>query len=207
MAKVIGGIGSMLSGKIEGLVFVNYPGGTYVRRAPQRTKDSVTPAMKLNQQRFGAIIAFCGQFKSTLIPQIWSPVVEKGTGYKLFLRTNSPAFAKDGSLAEAKKLQFSTGKLTLPNELKAVRRVGEASTIDVSWQKDTHLSGIRLKDEIMVISAANGIYSDLTATGLLRSTLGGLFELPQLPAAATHIYLFFASQDRRDYSESVCFEV
>jgi hypothetical protein len=59
----------------------------------------------------------------------------------------------------------------------------------------------------MVISAADGNYSDITSTGLVRSALTGSFELPALPAAATHIYLFFGSIDHRDYSESVCFEV
>lgn len=205
MAKVLGGLESLLSGKFGNMVFVHRQGKTYVRSAPKRTKDSNSPAMLLNQQRFGAIIRFCGQFKDSLIPQIWNPATDTTSGYKLFLKTNSPAFSKDGSVIDAKKVQLSTGKLPLPMGLEAQRPADDAATITVSWQKDSHLGGLRLKDELMVISAADGSYSEITATGILRNALSGTFNLPQLPADAKHIYLFFASQDRREYSESVCF--
>ena len=207
MAKVIGGIGSMLSGKIEGLVFVNYKGGTYVRSAPKRKKDSSTPRMLLNQKRFGEVIRFCGQFKDTVIPQIWNLAAVDTSGYRLFQKTNSPAFGPDGSLADPKLIRLSTGKLTLSQDLQAQRKAAKSSTIQVSWQKDIKWGGKSLKDELMVLSAADGKYSDITATGLVRDALKGSFELPQLPVSATHIYLFFASQDHTDYSESVCFEV
>jgi len=59
----------------------------------------------------------------------------------------------------------------------------------------------------MVITGVDGLYSEITATGIMREDLHGTFELPITPVRATHIYLFFASKDRRDYSESVCFEV
>jgi hypothetical protein len=133
------------------------------------------------------------------------------SGYALFLKTNMPAFEPDGSLADPKKLQFSTGNLSMPEGLQASSGVGEPNTIHVSWQKDLHLGGIHLKDELMYITANNGKYSEATATGILRMSLGGSFELPasSMPLAPgpMPIYLFFASKDRRNYSKSVCFEV
>ena len=83
----------------------------------------------------------------------------------------------------------------------------ESSTIHVSWLKDAHLGGKNLKDELMFISATDGLYSEITATGLLRGNLTGSFELPEIAKTATYIYLFFTSQDRRNYSESICFEI
>jgi len=83
----------------------------------------------------------------------------------------------------------------------------EITTIQVSWQKDAHSGGLHLKDELLVISAANGSYSAITETGILRGHLTGSFELPQMPKSATHIYLFFNSQDHINYSDSICFEV
>ena len=207
MAKVIGGIGSMLSGKVEGLVFVQFNGGTYTRRAPRRKKDSWTPSQLLVRQRFAAINNFCGLFKYSVIPQIWNGAAEKMSGYALFLKSNMAAFAPDGSLGDAKKIRFSTGKLTLPQGLEAGRPEVGGSIIEVSWPQDLHLGGIHLADELMVISSADGIYSDIKATGITRNDLNGSFELPTPPDTATHIYLFFSSKDRKDYSESICFEV
>ena len=70
MAKVTHGLGLALSGKVDQLVFVQFNGGTYTRNAPKRTKDSWTPNMLAHQQRFGKVVKFCGQFKSSVIPPI-----------------------------------------------------------------------------------------------------------------------------------------
>ena len=213
--------GSALTGMIGGIVLVNFNGGTYMRRAPQRQKkDSWTPQQLLHRQRFSMVNKFCGQFKSSLIPQIWNAatfskvqnfgkvqITNMMSGYALFLKSNMPAFAPDGSVADVKKLRLSTGSLTLPQGIEAHRSAVGTSTIQVSWDYDGHIGGKNLKQELMLISAGDGLYSEITATGILKGYLNGSFELPELPKAATHIYLFFTSQDRRDYSESVCFEI
>jgi hypothetical protein len=207
MAKVKEGSGLELSGKADGRVYVQFNGGTYTRSLPRRTKDSVTPSMLLSQKRFGEISHFCKKFKWTVIPQIWKAEAVRMSGYAFFMKANMPAFGPDGSLADPKMLKLSIGKLTLPEGLDARRTAAGSSTIQVNWQKDLHLGGVHLKDELMVISAAGGNFSEITGTGITRLALGGSFERPPLPIPATHIYLFFASKDRRDYSESVCFEV
>ena len=103
MARVKGGIGSFLFGKIEGVVYVQLNETTHTRQAPTRTKDSWTPKMLLNQQRFGLVNAFCKQFKSTVIPQIWNIAAEKMSGYALFMKSNMPAFAKDAAIQLKRK--------------------------------------------------------------------------------------------------------
>ncbi|HEY3370950.1 MAG TPA: hypothetical protein VGK10_08890 [Prolixibacteraceae bacterium] len=207
MAIVKGGIGSMLSGKVEGLVYVQLNGQTISRKAPKHKKDSWTPGMLLNQQRFKEVNSFCAQFKYSVIPQIWNGAAQRMSGYAYFLKSNMAAFAPDGSLGDVQKLRFSTGKLPWPEGLEAQRSEGDANTIEVKWPKYLNVGGVQLRDELMVISAADGQYSKITGTGIERNALGGKFELPVLPVGATHIYLFFGSLDHRDYSESVCFEV
>jgi len=60
---VKGGMGSMLSGKVEGLVYVQLNGQTITRKAPKHKQDSSTPRMLLNQRKFREVNSFCGQFK------------------------------------------------------------------------------------------------------------------------------------------------
>ena len=207
MARLRPGIGSMLSGKTAGMVFVQLNGETYMRVAPERKKNSWTPKQLLHRKRFKEVNSFCRQFRTSVIPLIWNPVAKKMAGYALFLKTNMPAFGLDGSLADPKMLQFATGKLPLPQQFKGERTAEGSSSLSVSWQNDPYLDALRFTDELMVISAVNGKYSYLTATGIVRGALNGSFELPQRPAAATHIYLFFASADKKDYTSSVCFEI
>ena len=222
MAQVTGGMGLKLAGKVGGLVYVQLNGGTYTRKLPHRKKEMWTPRMLLNLQRFRQVNNFCGQFKYSVIPQIWNVAAlanfskvsnfgkvaaKKMSGYAFFLKSNMAAFGPDGSLGDAKKLRFSTGNLVWPEGFEAHRPDPDANTIDVNWPKELHTGGIHLRDELMVITSVDGQYSDITTTGIERIALTGSFELPGQLAIATHVYLFFGARDRRDYSESVCFEV
>jgi hypothetical protein len=189
------------------MVFVQLEGETYMRTAPDRKKNSWSPSQLLHRERFRKVSRFCSQFKTSLIQEIWKPVARKMSGRALFLKTNMPAFGLDGSLADPKMLQFSTGKLPLPQQLEVYRTALEPASIAVSWNNDPHLDAQRLTDRLMLISAGNGNYSYLTNTGLVRGAMNGTFELPGQPIAASHLYLFFASGDQKDYSASVCFEI
>jgi len=207
MSKVIQGLDAILSGKIGDKVYVQRYGKTYVRTAPKRIKDVSTPAMLLNQKRFKEIMRYCGQFKNGLIPQVWNPAAVNTSGFRLFQKVNSPAFAKDGSLLDPKLIKLSTGSLPLPKGFTAGRAQAGSSVINMSWEQDLHLGGIHLQDELMVVSAGAGLYSALLETGIVRNALHGSFELPALAAPATHIYLFFGSNDKQEYTESVCFDI
>lgn len=207
MARLKHGIGSMLSGNAGGMVFVQLYGETYMRTAPERKKSSWTPQQVLHRKRFREVNSFCTQFSTSLIPLIWRPAARKMTGHALFLKANMPAFGLDGSLTDPQRLQLSVGKLSLPQQFRADRIGVESSTVSVSWNNDPYLDAQRLTDELMVISAGNGTFSYLTSTGLTRGAANGSFELPVIPAEATHLYLFFASADKKDYSVSVCFEI
>jgi len=207
MAKVRQGLETLLSGKFGDKVYVVRDGKNYIRKVPTRKKDSSTPAMVISQKRFSEIMRFCGMFKNSVIPPIWNIAAQGTSGFRLFQKTNSPAFAPDGSLPDVKKISLSTGKLTLPEGLTAGRPEVDSSIIEVSWLKNLNLGGLHLKDELTVVSSVDGHYSDILETGILRGQLTGSFKLPKLPAPATHIYLFFGSSFHRDYSESVCFEI
>ncbi|HET6558400.1 MAG TPA: hypothetical protein VFG54_13865 [Prolixibacteraceae bacterium] len=207
MAKVMDGASSKLSGKADGRVYVQFNGGTYTRSLPRRTKDSTTPGMLLNQRRFREVNQFCSQFKTSLIPQIWNGTNKRMSGYALFLKSNMAAFGADGSIVDVKKIKLSTGKLPFPVGFEARRSEMDGNLIEVSWPKEMHVGGVHMKDELMVISAQEGVYSDIKATGITKADLKGSFELPALFSESTHIYLFFSSKDHREYSESVCYEI
>lgn len=200
------GNGRTLTGMVGGIVVAERNGKPYMRKAPVRTKNSWTPAQVLHRQRFKEINRFCKLFKDTVIPQIWNHEAQQMSGYTLFLKTNSAAFAPDGTLEDPKNIQLSTGKLALFKDLQA-RRAAEEATVEVNWQRGPLWGGKYLSEELMAISAAGDIYSDITATGLLKHHMKGSFKLPALSVPPTHIYLFTVSKDRRDYSASVCFEI
>lgn len=207
MARVTNSSDAQLSGKLNDRVYVKYFDTTYVRKLPTIKKDSRTPGQLLNQQRFSVINLFYKQFKNTIIPRVWKDAAVNTTGYRLFLNAISPAFAKDGSISDYKLLKLTTGNLSLPFELTAQREDVEGNTIHVSWKQDLHFTGIRLSDELKVIALSNGVFSEITGTGLIRRSCGGIFELPAIYGAANHIYLFFVSNDIRDYSDSACYTI
>lgn len=211
MAKVLEGARSDFSGKADGLVYVKLNGEVYTRKLPKWKKESFSKGMLQNQQRFKRANEFCALFKDSVIPRIWNGISPKMTGYALFLKTNMAAFGADGSLEDFQKIRLSTGNLTFPPGFEANRSAMDESLVEVNWPKEMHVGGVHLFDQLMVISSRDGEFSDITPTGIIREDLGGIFSLPDAPMPQSpgpmHLFLFFASRDYRDYSESVCFEV
>ena len=207
MAKMKRNIGDLVSGRIGNVVFYTRNGVNYVRAAPDRKKDSWSPQQLLHRQRFSKASYLWSQLKKTKVAPIWNLSDERMNGYACFIKANMPAYALDGSIIDPKMIKISMGKLHLPMDLEAVREAAVSDVITISWKNDPNLKGKRLDDELMAVSAADGHYSALTPTGLLRSAKNGTFTLPVKPVDATHMYLFFASQDGLDYTESVCFEI
>jgi hypothetical protein len=211
MAKMKRPIGDMVSGKVGNVVFFVWDGESYVRAAPERKKTEWTPDQQLHRQRFSQASKLWREVKSAQVQQIWNLGAKKMNGYAFFMKANMPAFALDGSLMDFRMLQLSTGKLNLPQEFQAHRVAEESSTIAVGWQNDPLLKGVRLHDELMVVSSYDGKFSLATPTGIERGQRNGTFELPPRPdphaPSPLHLYLFFASANRSAYSESVCCEV
>ncbi|HLN72131.1 MAG: hypothetical protein ACM3O8_14120 [Methylococcaceae bacterium] len=192
------------TGMIGGVVICHRNGKVYLRRAPQYSKSSWTKNQKVHRTRFKEVNQFCKQFKKTLIQQIWKYADPRTSGHSLFLKANMGAFSLDGQSVDPLKVQVSTGVLELEQGMQVSRQAGQSIGFTVLWQKSNG-GGIRWWDELMVVSMAGGIYSDIYPTGLLRGKLGGDFVLPALPEDTSHLYLFFASKDRRSYSPSLCF--
>lgn len=207
MAEVNDIFGKDLTGKVGLVSFYRLRGKTIMRSLPVRRSKTRSKDQMRNQNRFKEVQKFCKQFKPIIIPQIWNGAATTSSGYHLFMKVNTPAFDQDGILTDPKKIRLSTGSLTLPPGMQAERTSAGGLNIQVKWDKEPGLGSSTLKDRLMVISAADGQYSDISSTGLKRMDLGGSFALPELALSATHLYLFFESLDQRYYSNSICLEI
>ena len=200
MAEVQDIFGKVASGKVGTVSLYQLRGKSIMRSLRVDKKGPRTENQLRNQRRFKAIGAFCTPFKTLVIPQIWNGLATTSSGYHLFMKINSPAFDGDGNLTDPMKIKLSMGKLSLPPVMQAQRTIAGGTTIEVKWEKDGPLAAQSANDKLMVISAGDGKYSDMKATGLKRGNLGGTFELPPMALPASHIYLFFESLDQRYYS-------
>jgi hypothetical protein len=206
MARITGGIGKFISGKIESVVFVQRDGMTYIRKLPEYTKNSWTPRQKLHRERFRLVNVFCRQHQMRIIIPIWNLVSGKGSGYNRFLKANMPAFGLDGQLADRAMLHFSDGMLPLPFHFMVEMAKDENDKISVSWENDTLNNSKYEQDELMMIPAyADGIGEPVN-TGTRRKAAKVTLALPAGPSKVEAVYLFFASNDRKRYSPDRYFE-
>lgn len=82
-----------------------------------------------------------------------------------------------------------------------------AATVQVRWEKETHLSGIHSTDELLALTYDGTQFSPIINTGIKRKDREGTFELPLLAQKAEYLYLFFAAQDRHHFSVSRAFKI
>lgn len=211
MAKVKRYVGDHVSGKMGNVVFFQLNGQTYSRMAPHYSKESWNEEQRTHRQRFKNAVAFWRMAREAKISDIWNLGSEKMNSYALFMKANMPAFALDGSVIDPKMLQLSIGKLYLPHGLKALSVGNGVKRVEVEWKNDTLLRGERLKDELMAIITNGRNYLEVMPTGTKRGDLKGSFAVPEKENVHmmdfTHVYLFFASQDRKNYTASSCFEI
>ena len=207
MAKMKRNIGELVSGKIGNVVFFQLNGKSYVRAAPVRKKGSWTEQQQLYRQRISKASGLWRALRSEQVSKIWNGAAEQMNGYAWFLKANMPALQMDGTLIDARLLKVSDGKLPVHQNLKAEKMPDDAATVAVSWQNDPRCNVNRLTDQIMAISYSEGNFSRIISTGLKRSDLQGTFILPAKPVNATHLFLFMASGNEEQYSESVCMEI
>jgi hypothetical protein len=207
MARITGGIGKFVSGKLESVVFVQREGMTYIRKLPEYTKNSWTPRQKLHRERFRLVNAFCRQHQMRIIIPIWNLVPGKGSGYNRFLKANMPAFGLDGQLADRAMLHFSDGMLPLPFHFMVEMKIGENDKISVSWYNDTFNSIWFDQDELMLVPAYADGFGEPVNTGMKRKASNVSLALPTGPSKVEAVYLFFASTDRKRYSPDRYFEL
>lgn len=206
MARMKRSIGDQVSGRLMNVVFYQRYGKSYVRAAPKK-RESYTEEQVLYRQRLSKASALWRSLKSEETSRIWNSAAELMNGYAWFVKANMPALAMDGSLIDACLLKVADGKLPLPQNVKAERMADDSTTVVVSWQNDPHCNTERLKDELLAISYADGKFSKIIPTGLKRSDLKGTFTLSAKPANASHVFLFLASENGEQYSESIGMEI
>ena len=202
MARMKRNVGEQVSGKIGNVVFYQRYGKDYVRSAPMKKREFWTEEQLLYRQRLKKASGLWKVLKSDDFAKIWNKAARLMNGYAWFMKSTLPALEMDGTMIDIRQLKVSDGKLPVPQELKAERLSNDAHTVAVSWKNDSHVTPERLKDELMAISYANGKFSKVTPTGLKRSALISTFTLPDQPEHPSHFYLFMASEDREEYSES-----
>jgi len=206
MARITGGVGEYTSGKLGNVVFVRREGKTYIRMAPEYSEASWTPRQKLHRERFRLVNNFCSKFRMDFIKPIWNLVPGKGSGYNRFIKANMPAFGLDGNLTDRSMLHFSDGVLPLPYHFKSEKLVTEENKISVSWENDQLISNVNDRDDLLLVTSFGENFKGPYRTGIKRSELSAVLELPVESSPVQGVYLFFASVDRKKYSPDKYFE-
>ena len=209
MAKMLRNIGEYVSGKIGNVVFVRTKTKSYVRAAPIRKKNNWSEQQLRYRQRISKVCKLWRSLKSGQMGQLWNQAAIEMNGFAWFMKLNIQAFAIDGTLIDPTLILVTDGQLTAPQKLTAERVLTDPSTIVVHWQNDPHLKPERLNDALMAMSYTDGIFSPITPTGIRRGDLTGTFPFPKpVPfTEPTHLFLFMASSDGLEYTQSLSFAI
>jgi hypothetical protein len=208
MGKVRGKSGEGLSGLVGNVVFYSYNGETYIRTLPRkRSKSSWSERQELNRKRFRSITAFWSRYGISLIREIWWVAQERVRGDNLFVMTNMPAFGPGGALIDPERLHFSAGQLPLPYRFTAIRSAVDPDKVEVSWKDDPGSGLAWSEDELMIMVGHDGEFTGPVATGALRGQESAAIQLPTVSGTIQGIYLFFASEKRKMYSQDQYFGI
>jgi hypothetical protein len=204
MAKFKGGAGGVLTGMVGNVVVVTSKSGkVYLRSAPKkRSKNGWSDQQKQNWSRFSAVSSFWKKFAGSPVQEIWKVAEEGKRGINLFINANASAFGTNGELLDLQRVHLSAGKLPLPHKLSAERSSDDPSKVEVTWQYDDGKGLDRSDDILMLMTTQNGEFTGPVSSGVMRRKKSAILDIPK---DVNGIYLSFASEKRKLYSEDMFF--
>ncbi len=206
MAKILGG--SKVSGMIGPVVYVNYRGGFYVRKAPKpRKKNGWSAEQTSYRNKFSKVCNFWRRQTYDSTKKIWGIAAENMNGFNFFVKTNLPAFSADGTVTEFERFHVSTGKLPLPHQLMAERVVGDPQKVEILWEDDSGEGFAMPDDELMMVAVRGNTFTAPLTTGALRRQKSAVVQLPSGSGEIEGIYLYFVSNKRELYSADQWFRI
>ena len=128
-------------------------------------------------------------------------VVERRSGYTLFLKANMRAFNGEGLLYDL--VHFSAGNLFLPRELQGCR---EGDKVRLTWKNENVVREERLGDELWCVVMMEDMRFRIVtpeAIGSVRRDESSEIELSEERGKRIHLYCFFGSINRCDFSENL----
>lgn len=202
-------VGELVSGKIGNVVFVTNGKNCYVRSAPQRKPDSWTDQQIYYRFRISKISELWRTLKSPKFVEIWNQAAEDINCYAWFIKKNIKAFSIDGAVIDYVSLLVSDGSLIHMQNLTASLDPGTLYSVNLEWSNDEHLKKNRLNDKIWIMSCIDGVFSEITDTGLIRKDLQGSIQLPMSApwlSEVVFIYVFASSENNLQFTPSQCFK-
>lgn len=201
MARISSDPSGAISGMVGPVVYYYVKGKQYARAAiKERAKDSWSPDQVTYRQKVKKVAGLWRALMQNPIRKSYNIAAEGMSGYNLFLKTNLPAFMGDGSQRDLERLHLSVGKLPLPLQLKAVAVEGDPTKWNVSWKDDSGIGASQSSDELLVVFARDGKFSNPVATGARRNQQAALVQVPTGTGKLEGMYLSFTSADRTHYS-------
>ena len=159
MAKIKRNIGELVSGKIGKVVFVQMRGKSYVRAAPDRTRNNWSEAQLLFRARMSAIAALWRSVNCDGLNAAWNLAAKDMNGYAWFIKKNMNALHIEGTQTDPSLIQVMDGSLAVPQlipiAIGTVTDVPIPEFVQISWENDPHIKKARLSDSLTLISYAD----------------------------------------------------
>lgn len=205
MARCYSSLLNRLSGRMERVIYYQVGDRLYARATPGQVKDCRSELQLYYRERMRKTATFYGVIRQTGLIRIWQMlgVAERRSGYNLFLKANMRAFNGEGMLYDL--VHFSAGNLFLPSALQGYR---EGDRVRLVWKNENVVREERLRDELWCVLMTDDMKFRIVtpeAIGCVRQDEGAEIELTEERGERIHVYCFFGSVDRRDFSENVHF--
>jgi hypothetical protein len=193
------------SGRVGNVIFYKMRGEFYARASPTEVRDCRSELQLYYRERMRGTAMFYGVVRQTLLALVWQAVGRRKnrSAYNLFVQANIRAF--NGAALLYNLVRFSSGSLALPGDLQAYR---DGSKIRLTWKNEEVVSDERLGDElwcVVMTEDKNFRIIEPRETGGIREDEAAEIEIVGEEGGKVHLYCFFGTMGRDDFSENVHF--
>ena len=178
MACCYSNLFNRLSGRVGRVIYYQVGDHLYARAAPGKVKDCRSELQLYYRERMRKTATFYGVIRQTWLARIWQMlgVVERRSGYTLFLQANMRAFSREGD------------------------------KVRLTWKNENVVREERLGDELWCVVMMEDMRFRIVtpeAIGSVRRDESAEIELSEERGKRIHLYCFFGSINRCDFSENL----
>lgn len=202
MARCYSGLFNRFSGRIGKVVFYHVGDRMYAKTYPEHVKDCCSELQLYYRERMRSTVTFYGVIRHTLLARVWQAMGRRKnrSAFNLFLQANMRAF--NGTALLHDLVRFSSGSLGLPHELEAYR---DGNRVRLTWKNEGMWSNGRLEDELWCVVMTENMNFRIIGpedTGAVREDEVAEIALTDEERGKVHVYCFFGTVERDDFSEN-----
>jgi len=181
----------------------SWKGIPYIRSKGPDTREFSSDKQKVQQSKFGLVIAFLHTMKDLLQVGYKNQAVQMTEVNAALGHIIKNAVVENNGVYSLAYPLVEISRGSLPNAPLAVAAAGNAELINFTWINNSGTGKAKATDKAILVAHCPALKQTIWSSQVLRSAGAAVLEVPAFSGEAVQTWLSFVTEDEKDIATSV----